>query len=123
MFRTDASATPVFSELLELDLATVEPSLAGPRRPQDRVPLGRVWESFTAVWRRDGDAQDKALKEAHAEVEDQEDEHYYHTKGWLRELSMKALGLKAVLPPPEEKKHVKTTIGAARAEQARTKSH
>ena len=45
-----------------------------------------------------------------------------HTKGWLRELSMKALGMKAVLPPPEEKKHVKTAIGQARAEQSR-KSH
>ncbi|HXZ99982.1 MAG TPA: aconitate hydratase AcnA [Candidatus Binatia bacterium] len=49
LFRTDQSATPVFSELLELDLATVEPSVAGPRRPQDRVPLGAVWESFEAV--------------------------------------------------------------------------
>ena len=50
MFRTDDSATPVFSEMLELDLATVEPSVAGPKRPQDRVPLSRVWESFTDVW-------------------------------------------------------------------------
>ena len=64
-------------------------------------------------------AEGKALKEAHKEVEDQEDEHYYHSKGWLRELSMQALGLKAVLPPPEERKHVKTAIGAARAEQER----
>src|SRR4029077_19078510 len=38
MFRTDESETPRFSELLELDLAAVEPSVAGPRRPQDRVP-------------------------------------------------------------------------------------
>ncbi len=49
LFRTDDSDTPVFSELLELDLASVEPSVAGPRRPQDRVALGRVWESFQAV--------------------------------------------------------------------------
>lgn len=52
-------------------------------------------------------------------VEDEEDEHLYHTKGWCRELWMEALGLRAVLPPPEERKHVKTAIGAARAEQAR----
>ncbi len=50
LFRTDESATPVFSELLELDLATLEPSLAGPRRPQDRVPLSQVWDSFTSAF-------------------------------------------------------------------------
>jgi hypothetical protein len=61
-----------------------------------------------------------ALKEAHEQVEDEEDEHLYHTKGWARELWMESLGMKAVLPPPEEVKDVKTAIGAARAEQART---
>jgi rubrerythrin len=61
----------------------------------------------------------KVLKEAHEEVEDQEDEHLYHTKGWSRELWIESLGMKAVLPPPEEVKQVETAIGAARAEQAR----
>ncbi len=46
LFRTDESPEPVFSEVLELDLSTVEPSLAGPRRPQDRVPLSQVGKSF-----------------------------------------------------------------------------
>jgi aconitate hydratase len=50
MFRTDDSPTPVFSELLELDLSAVEPSVAGPKRPQDRVPLPRVWESFKTAF-------------------------------------------------------------------------
>jgi len=50
LFRTDESPTPRFSELLELDLATVEPSLAGPRRPQDRHSLPDVWRSFTDVF-------------------------------------------------------------------------
>src|SRR5436190_6339357 len=50
MFRTDDSETPVFSELLELDLSTVEPSVAGPKRPQDRVSLPSVWESFTSAF-------------------------------------------------------------------------
>ena len=54
-------------------------------------------------------------------MEDQEDEHLYHSKGWLRELALESLGLKAVLPPPEERKHVKTAIGAARAAQERGK--
>ena len=39
LFRTDQTADPVFTDSLELDLGTVEPSLAGPKRPQDRVPL------------------------------------------------------------------------------------
>jgi rubrerythrin len=63
----------------------------------------------------------KVLKEAHDQVEEEEDEHLYHTKGWARELWIESLGMKAVLPPPEEVKDVDTAIGAARAEQARTK--
>ncbi len=39
LFRTDESADPIFSDTIELDLASVVPSLAGPKRPQDRVPL------------------------------------------------------------------------------------
>ena len=46
MFRTDASPDPVFTDTLELNLATVEPSLAGPRRPQDRVPLTKAKSAF-----------------------------------------------------------------------------
>ena len=65
----------------------------------------------------------KALKAAHKEVEKEEDEHLYHTAGWARELWLDSLGLKAVLPPPEEKKHVTTAIGAARAQQARAQMH
>ena len=62
----------------------------------------------------------KAVKEAHEQVEHEEDEHLYHTKGWAREVWFESLGMKAVLPPPEEVKNVETAIGAARAEQART---
>lgn len=62
----------------------------------------------------------KALKTAHAAVEQDEDHHLYHTKGWCRELSIEALGMPAVLPPPEEVKNVETAIGASRAEQQRT---
>ncbi|HET6862768.1 MAG TPA: ferritin-like domain-containing protein [Pyrinomonadaceae bacterium] len=62
----------------------------------------------------------RVLKQAHEQVEDEEDEHLYHTKGWCRELWIESLGMKAVLPPPEEVKQVETAIGAARAEQARS---
>ena len=50
LFRTDGDPAPQFTELLELDLNKVEPSLAGPKRPQDRAPLPKVWESFTAAF-------------------------------------------------------------------------
>jgi len=79
------------------------------------------WQLIGEVAKKMTGAEGKPLKDAYKEVEDQEDEHYYHSKGWMRELSMQCLGLKAVLPPPEEQKHVKTAIGQARAEQSRMK--
>ncbi|HSR47487.1 MAG TPA: aconitate hydratase AcnA [Anaerolineales bacterium] len=42
LFRTVATPDPQFSEILDVDLTTIEPSLAGPKRPQDRVPLAQV---------------------------------------------------------------------------------
>src|SRR5213595_2270903 len=49
LFRTDSTPDPLFSDTLELDLSTVEPTLAGPKRPQDRVPLTKAKASFTKV--------------------------------------------------------------------------
>jgi aconitate hydratase len=46
LFRTDETRDPEFTDSLELDLASVEPSLAGPKRPQDRVPLGKMKSQF-----------------------------------------------------------------------------
>jgi aconitate hydratase len=50
LFRTDATPDPIFNDLLELDLATVEPSLAGPRRPQDRVTLPGIAQSIRVAF-------------------------------------------------------------------------
>jgi rubrerythrin len=77
------------------------------------------WQMIGEVAAKMTGAEGKALKEAYEEVEDEEDEHFYHSKGWLRELSLQGLGLKAQLPPPEEEKHVKSAIGQARAEASR----
>ncbi|HZY99228.1 MAG TPA: aconitate hydratase AcnA [Candidatus Baltobacteraceae bacterium] len=49
LFRTDATPDPQYHDVLQLDLSTVEPSLAGPKRPQDRVTLGDVKRSFGAA--------------------------------------------------------------------------
>jgi rubrerythrin len=77
------------------------------------------WELIGQMVEKLSGAQKKTLKEAYEEVEEQEDEHLYHTTGWARELWIQSLGLPAVLPPPEEEKEVKTAIGAARAKQSR----
>jgi aconitate hydratase len=58
LFRTDETPDPEFNELLELDLATIEPSLAGPRRPQDRVALPGVQKIFRASYADTFDVQD-----------------------------------------------------------------
>ena len=80
------------------------------------------WELIHEVADKAKGEQREALKAAYEQVEEQEDEHLYHTTGWCRELWIDSLGMPAVLPPPEEKKDVKTAIGAARAKMARKKS-
>ena len=77
------------------------------------------WELIGKVAESSDDKVAQVLKAAYDEVEEDEDHHLYHTKGWCRELWIQSLGMPAVLPPPEEVKKVETAIGAARAEQAR----
>ncbi len=50
LFRFTGAESPEFTERLELDLGSIEPSVAGPRRPQDRVPLGQIDESFRVAF-------------------------------------------------------------------------
>jgi hypothetical protein len=64
----------------------------------------------------------RILQQAYDEVEDEEDEHVYHSKGWCRELWLESLGLAAVLPPPEETQHVTSAIAAAEVEKASLES-
>ena len=58
-----------------------------------------------------------ALQAAYDEVEDEEDEHLYHTAGWARELWLDLLELPAQLPPPEEEQDVRTQAEAAKAKK------
>ena len=112
-------------ESMELALAEDKPG-AAQLAAAEAVVLAETKDPQN--WHLIGEASKKVkgevatlIKEAYDKVEHEEDEHYYHTKGWARELWMESLGMKAVLPPPEEVKKVDTAIGAARAEQARTK--
>ena len=77
------------------------------------------WELIHEIAEKSKGEQRDALKAAYEQVEEQEDEHLYHSTGWCRELWIESLGMPAVLPPPEEEKEVKTAIGAARAKMAR----
>ncbi|HEY8411450.1 MAG TPA: hypothetical protein VIK76_08605 [Pyrinomonadaceae bacterium] len=112
-------------EAMELALAEGEPG-AAQLVAAEAVVLAETkdhqnWHLLGEVVKKVKGETAKVLKEAHDQVEEEEDEHLYHTKGWARELWIQSLGMKAVLPPPEEVKDVDTAIGAARAEQARTK--
>ena len=80
------------------------------------------WELMRMASQKMQGADRTLLSDACDDVEDEEDEHLYHTMGWCRELWVKSMGLPAQLPPPEEEKDVKTAIGAARAKQSRTPS-
>lgn len=108
MKKASAAGDPAAAELVACECVTLAET-------KDHLD----WELIGAAAKKLTGAEGKALKDAYQQVEDEEDEHVYHTKGWCRELWLQSLGLKAVLPPPEERKHVKTAIGAARAEQAR----
>jgi hypothetical protein len=107
MEKARAGGNPEAAQLVACEAV----SLAETKDHLDWELLGKCAEKLTG-------SRAKVLKEAVDKVEDEEDEHLYHTKGWCRELWIQSLGMQAVLPPPEERHHVKTAIGAARAEQA-----
>jgi hypothetical protein len=113
-------------EAMELAISAGEPAaaelvaaecvvLAETKDHLDWELLGKVDENLNG-------SMPKALKSVQARIEEQEGEHLYHTRGWCRELWMQSLGMKAVLPPPEEKRKVKSAIEAAKAEQAADRS-
>lgn len=77
------------------------------------------WELIGHLAEHGEGAETSALKNAFEEVEQEEEHHLHHTRGFARELWIDSLGLPAVLPPPEEVRKVHTAIGAARAENAR----
>ena len=79
------------------------------------------WELIGELAKNSEQPEAATLKPAYDQVEEEEDEHLYHTTGWTRELWIEALGMPAVLPPPEEVRDVKTQEEAAQAKKARTK--
>ena len=78
------------------------------------------WELMGQLAKKATAEESALLMPAYEQVEGEEDEHLYHTAGWTRELWIQALGMPAVLPPPEETRKVDTAIEAAQARKSRT---
>lgn len=76
------------------------------------------WSLMGALAKSSSGELKRALAKAVAEVENEEDEHLYHSAGWGRELWKQGLELEATLPPPEERQNVRSAIGAARAKES-----
>ena len=74
LFRTDDTPDPHYTDTMELDMATVEPSLAGPKRPQDRIPLAQMEQRFATAFgdqlRSNGAPVDVELDGEHTEITD-----------------------------------------------------
>ncbi len=79
------------------------------------------WELLGELAKNADEVEAELIMPAYQQVEEEEDEHLYHTQGWTRELWIEALGMAAVLPPPEEERDVTTAEDAAKAKKARTK--
>jgi rubrerythrin len=79
------------------------------------------WELLGELAKNAEETEAALIAPAYEQVEEEEDEHLYHTQGWTRELWIEALGMPAVLPPPEEERDVTTAEDAAKAKKARTK--
>ncbi len=77
LWRTDETPDPRFSETLELDMDTVESSLAGPRRPQDRLALAEVKPAFRQALSEMVGADHPLLKNGHADPYDEADEESF----------------------------------------------
>ena len=77
------------------------------------------WELLGQAAQKLQGEQAKALKQACEQVENQEDEHLYHSMGSSRELWIESFVLSAVLPPPEEKKDVRSAGEPAQAKNTR----
>lgn len=103
-----AEGDPAAAELVACDCV----SLAEAKDHANWELLGQVAEML------EGEAK-TLLTQAYQRIEGEEDQHLYHSQGWARELWLKSLGLKAVIPPPEERKSVTSASSAEKARKSR----
>jgi protein-disulfide isomerase-like protein with CxxC motif len=81
------------------------------------------WELLGEVAKELSGGEREVVSEAFERIEDEEDEHLYHTQGWARELWLESLGLPAELPPREEKLDVTSATEAQQAKETRQPRH
>jgi hypothetical protein len=81
------------------------------------------WELLGEAAKTLSGEEREALQEAYEKIEEEEDEHLYHTQGWCRELWLESLGLDAELPPPEERQDVTSAAEAQQAKETRVPRH
>ena len=81
------------------------------------------WELLGEAAKTLSGEEREALQEAYEKIEEEEDEHLYHTQGWCRELWLESLGLDAELPPPEERQDVTSAAEAQQAKESRVPRH
>lgn len=106
MQLAQGAGTPEAAELVAAECVT----LAETKDHSNWYLIGKLAEDSSGKMQ-------KALQTAYDKVEDEEDEHLYHTTGWTRELWLESLGLQAELPPPEEEQDVHTEEEAVRAKK------
>jgi rubrerythrin len=81
------------------------------------------WELLGEAAKQLSGEERAALSAAYEKIEDEEDEHLYHTQGWCRELWLESLSIDAELPPAEEKRDVTTAAEAQHAKETRQPRH
>jgi len=108
MEKAKSAGIPAAAEIVAAECVV----LAETKDHQNWELLGQIMDSLDPMYV-------EAIKPAWAEVESQEDEHFYHTRGWVRELWLQSLGLPAQLPPPEEEQDVRSMAEAAQVEGQR----
>ncbi len=101
LFRTDDTPDPEFTQVLKLDVSTIEPSLAGPKRPQDRVRLADMKSTFRKALQAPLNERGFALSE-----------HDLHRTAVVAEPRPSGSGLSRDPAPPTELRHGSTVIAA-----------
>jgi hypothetical protein len=81
------------------------------------------WELLGEAAKELSGEEQEVVSEAYEKIEEEEDEHLYHTQGWCRELWLESLGLEAQLPPPEEVEDVTSAVEAQEAKENREARH
>jgi hypothetical protein len=81
------------------------------------------WELIGEAAKALSGEEQEVVSEAYEKIEEEEDEHLYHTQGWCRELWLESLGLEAQLPPPEEIEDVTSAVEAQEAKENRQPRH